>query len=73
MHPTGDTFMYIETSSNNDGQNVFFSPSKEQVLYKSTNKTFYYDRFSTLTNGSIKSMGRISIQLLIENNTWSTR
>ena len=35
--------------------------------------TFYYNRFSILTNDSLKSMGRFRIQLLLEDNTWSTQ
>ena len=37
-----------------------------------TNITFYYNRFSTLTNDSLKSMGRFRIQWLLEDNKWST-
>ena len=35
--------------------------------------TFYFNRFSLLTNNSLKSMGRIRIQLLLEDNTWIMR
>ena len=37
------------------------------------NITFYYNSFSILTNDSLKSMGRFRIQLLLEDNTWSTQ
>ena len=43
------------------------------VIIQITNVTFYYNRFSILTNVSLKSMGRFRIQLLLEDNTWSTR
>ena len=37
------------------------------------NITFYYNRFSILTNDSLKSMGCFRIQILLEDNLWSTR
>ena len=63
--------MYIETSSNNHGNNVFVSFERNDVIQIS-NITFYYNRFSILTNDSLKSMGRFRIELLLEDNTWST-
>ena len=71
LPPIGDSFMYIETSSNNHGNNVFVSFERTDIIQIS-NITFYYNRFSILTNDSLKSMGRFRIQLLLENNTWST-
>ena len=35
------------------------------------NITLYFNRFSLLTNDSMKSMGRFKIQLSLEDNTWS--
>ena len=35
--------------------------------------TFYYNRFSILTNDSPKAVGRFRIHLLLEDNTLSTR
>ena len=64
--------MYIETSSNNHGNNVFVSWERTDNIQIS-NITFYYNRFSILTNDSKKSMGRFRIELLLEDNTWSTR
>ena len=65
--------MYIETSSNNHGhERVFVSWDRTDIM-QITNITFYYKRFSILTNYSLKSMGRFRIQLLLEDNTWSTR
>ena len=72
LPPIGISFMYIETSSNNHGNdNVFVSFERTDII-QITNITFYYNRFSILTNISLKSMGRIRIQLLLEDNTWST-
>ena len=64
--------MYLETSSNNHGNNVFVSWERTDII-QSTNITFYYNRFSILTNEDKKSMGRLKIDLLLEDNTWSTR
>ena len=68
----GDAFMYIETSSNNHGPNVFVSWERTDIIQIS-NITFYYNRFSILTNDNLKNMGRFRIQLLLEDNTWSTQ
>ena len=70
--PIGNGFMYIETSSKIHGNNVFVSFERTDFV-QITNVTFYYNRFSLLTNDSLKSMGRFTIQLLLEDNTWSTR
>ena len=64
--------MYIETSSNSYGNNVFVSFERTDII-QFTNITFYYYRFSILSNDSLKPMGRSRIQLLLENKTWSTR
>ena len=45
LSPIGDAFMYIETSSNNHGSNVFFSWERTDII-QITNITFYYNRFS---------------------------
>ena len=71
LPPIGNSFMYIETSSNNHGNNVFASWERTDII-QITNRTFYYNRFSTLTIDNLKSMGRFGIQLFLENNTWST-
>ena len=72
IRPIGSAFMYVETSSNNNGSNVFVSWERTDII-QITNITFYYNRFSILTSESHKSMGRFRIQLLLEDNTWSTR
>ena len=72
LPPFGDAFIYIETSSNSHGNYVFVSIERTDIIHI-TNITFYYNRFSILINDSLKSMGRLRIQLLLEDNTWSTR
>ena len=73
LPPIGNSFMYIETSSNNHGHERVFVSWERTDIIQISNITFYYNRFSILTNNSKKSMGRFRIQLLLENNTWSTR
>ena len=72
LPPIGNAFMYIETSSSNNGEGVFVSWERTDII-QITNITFYYNRFSILINDSLKSMGRFRIQLLLEDNTWSTQ
>ena len=64
--------MSIETSSNIHGKNVFCSFERTDIIQFSK-RTFYYNRFSILTNDLLKAMGCFRIQLLIEDKTWSTR
>ena len=70
--PISNSYMYIETSSNNHGENVFVRFERTDNVQIS-NITIYYNRFSILTNDSLKSMGRFRSQVLLEDNTWSTR
>ena len=68
----GNSFIDIETSSNHHGNNVFVSFERTYIIQIS-NTTFYYNRFSILTNDSLKSLGRFRIQILLEDKTWSAR
>ena len=72
LRPMRDSFMYIETSSNNHGPNVFVSWERTDIILI-TNKTFYHNRFSILTEDNLKNMGHFRIQLFLEDNTWSTQ
>ena len=69
--PIGNAFMYIETSGNNNGENVFCSFERTDII-QITNITFYYNRFSS-SDTTLRGMGRFRIQLLLDDNTWSTR
>ena len=69
LPPIGNAFMYIETSSNNHGANVFCCIERTDIIQIS-NITIYYNRFSG--EGDHKRMGRFRIQLLLEDNAWST-
>ena len=64
--------MYKKSSSSNHGNEVFVSFGRTDIIQK-RNVTFYYNRFSILTNESMKSKGKFRIQLFLGNNTWSTR
>ena len=64
--------MYLETSSNNNGEIVFVSFERTDIIQFS-NITFYCNRFSFLTIDSLKSIGRFRIQLLLDDNIWSTQ
>ena len=69
LPPIGDSFMYIETSSNNQGENVFCCFERIDIIQIS-NISFYFNRFST---SDVKAMGRFRIQLLLGDNTRSNR
>ena len=62
LPPIGNAFMYIERSSNNHGSSVFVSWERT-VIIQITNIIFYYNRFSFLTDDSLKNMSRFRIQL----------
>ena len=71
LPPIGDSFMYIETSSNNNGDNVFVSWERMDII-QITNISFYYNRYSS-SNQNLRAMGRFRVQLLLNDDTWSTR
>ena len=73
LPPIGSAFMYLETSSNNHGHERVFVSFERTDIFQTSKNTFYQKRFSNLTNDSKKSMGRFRIQLLLEDNTRSTR
>ena len=64
--------MYIETSSHILGPNDFSSFERTDIIQIS-NITSYYNRYSIVIDDSLKSMGRFRVQLLLEDNTWSTQ
>ena len=73
LPPIGNSFVYIETSSNNHGNGKVFVSQERTDNIQITNITFYYNRFSIVNNDSLKSMGRFKIHWFLEDNTWSTR
>ena len=68
--------MYIETSGNNNNQNnngynVFVALQRTDIIQIS-NITFYYNRYSS-SGSNLRAMGQFRIQLLLDDNTWSTQ
>ena len=63
--------MYIGTISNNIGENVIVSIERTDII-KISIITFYYNIISS-SDSKLRSMGRLRIQLLLEDNTWSTQ
>ena len=68
LPPIGSAFMYIETSGGNNGDNVFVSFERTDII-QITNITFYYNRYTAHN----PSMGRFKVQLLLDDNTWNTQ
>ena len=73
LPPIGSAFMYFEVSWKNHGHERVFVSFERTDINQIKNITFCYNRFSILTDDSKKSMGRFRIQLILEDNTWSTR
>ena len=71
LPPIGTAFMYIDTTSNNHGNNVFVSFERTDII-QITNITFYYNRFS-ISDINFRSMGRFRVQLLLDDNVWTTQ
>ena len=59
----GNSFMYIETSSNNHGHERVLVRFERTDIIQMSNITFYYTRFSILINDSKNSMCGFRIQL----------
>ena len=70
LPPIGTSYLYIETSSNNHGQGVYCSFERTDIIQISR-ISLYYNRNSAQNNH--KAMGTLRIQLLLSDNTWSTR
>ena len=71
LPPIGTAFMYIETSSNKKGNNVFVSWERTDI-FQITNISFYYNRYS-ISDPNFRAMGHFRIQILLEGNIWSSR
>ena len=64
--------MFIETSGGNYGHEHIFCSFERIDIIQTTNITFYYNRYSS-PDPDLRGMGRIRIQLLLQDNTWSTQ
>ena len=72
LPPNGSAFIYVETSSKKYG-NIVFVRFERTDLIQITIKSLYFIKFSSLIRGSLNSMDRFRLQLILEDNTWSTR
>ena len=72
LPPIGSAFMYIETSGGNYGTDNIFCSIERTDIIQISNIAFYYNRFS-ISDDNLRSMGRFRIQLLLENNIWTTQ
>ena len=71
LPPIGNAFMYVESSSNNSGNHTYVMWERTDII-QFTNVTFYYNRYSILTDDSLKGVGRLRIQLMNSDNTRHT-
>ena len=55
LPPIGDSFMYMETSSNKNGEKVFCSFERTDIIQIS-NLTFYYNSFSAENTKSMDAL-----------------
>ena len=68
LPPIGRGFMYFETSGNNSGSNTYIKLIRTDIIQIS-NISFYYNRYSA-TDPDLRAMGRVSIDILLDDNTW---
>ena len=71
LPPIGNSFMYIETSSNNNGFYTYVKLIRTDIIQIS-NISFYYNRFSSY-DLDLRAMGRFSIDNLLDDNTWKNK
>ena len=71
LPPIGNSFMYIESSGNNNGDYTFVRLIRTDII-QITNITFYYNRYS-IDDENLKAMGRFRIDLLLDDNSWQTQ
>ena len=67
LPPIGNSFMYIETSGNNNSE--AWVKLKRTDIIQISNNSFYYNRFSS-SDSNFRWMGRLSISILLDDDTW---
>ena len=72
LPPTGVSFMYIETSSNNNNRESVFVSFERTNIVQITYIRFYYNGFSS-SDVNLRVMRRFRTELILEDDTWSTR
>ena len=70
LPPIGKAFMYIESSGNNN--NDAYVRMKRTDIIQIANISFYYNRYSS-SDENLRSMGRLSISILLDDNTWTNK
>ena len=68
LPPIGNSFMYLESSANNNGDNTYVKLIRTDII-QITNISFYYNRFS-ISDENLRAMPIFRIQLLLENGNW---
>ena len=71
MPPIGSSFLFLETSGNNNGDNTYVILSRTDII-QITNISFYYNRFS-ISDENFRAMPRFRIQILLENDNWENK
>ena len=71
LPPIGSSFMYLESSGNNNGDNTYVILSRTDII-QITNISFYYNRFS-ISDENLRGMPRFRIQILLENDNWENK
>ena len=71
LPPIGNSFMYLESSGNNNGDNTYVKLIRTDII-QITNISFYYNSFS-ITDENLRAMPRFRIQILLENGNWENK
>ena len=71
LPPIGNSFMYLESSGNNIGNNTYVRLIRTDII-QITNISFYYNRFS-ISGESLRAIPRFRIQILLETGNWENK
>ena len=71
LPPIGSSFMYLESSGNNNGDNTYVILVKTDII-QITNISFYYNRIS-ISDENLRAMPRFRIEILLENGNWENK
>ena len=71
LPPIGWSFKFVESSSNNHAANHIMVSWERTDIIQMSNIKIYYNRIST-SDQNFRGIGRFRIQLLLEDNSWST-
>ncbi len=71
LPPIGSSFMYLETSGNNNGDNTYVILTRTDII-QITNISFYYNRFS-ISDENFRAMPRFRIQILLQIGDWENK